>query len=49
MIVQYVDNCGISAPKMEIIDKFVSDLKALGFELINQIGSPPSHKDSRGL
>jgi len=33
MIVQYVDDCGISAPTQTRIDQFVQDLKELGFEL----------------
>ena len=31
MIVLYVDDCGISAPTQAVIDKFVKDLKGLGF------------------
>ena len=33
MLVQYVDDCGISAPTQDRIDKFVSDLRKLNFEL----------------
>ena len=36
MIVQYVDDCGISAPTQERIDKFVQDLKNLDFELTQE-------------
>ena len=33
MIVQYVDDCGISAPTRERIDQFIEDLRQLGFAL----------------
>ena len=33
VVVQYVDDCGISAPSQERIDKFVNDLRELSFEL----------------
>ena len=36
MLVQYVDDCGISAPTQERIDKFVSDLRNLNFELTQE-------------
>ena len=36
MLVQYVDDCGISAPNTKRINKFVSDLKDLGFDLTQE-------------
>ena len=36
MIVQYVDDCGISAPNQKIIDEFVSWLRKLGLELTQE-------------
>jgi len=36
MLVQYVDDCGISAPTQERIDKFVNDLRELNFELTQE-------------
>ena len=36
MVVQYVDDCGISAPSHERIDKFIEDLKEQGFELTKE-------------
>ncbi len=36
MVVQYVDDCGISAPDQARIDKFVKDLRNLGFELTQE-------------
>ena len=36
MVVQYVDDCGISAPNHKRIDKFIADLKDLGFELTKE-------------
>ena len=36
ILVQYVDDCGIAAPKQEIIDKFVEDLRKKGFELTQE-------------
>ena len=36
LIVQYVDDCGIAAPNKAIIDKFVKDLRTLGFELTQE-------------
>ena len=36
MVVQYVDDCGISAPNQARIDKFVNDLRDLGFELTQE-------------
>ena len=36
MLVQYVDDCGISAPNQERIEKFVNDLKGLNFELTQE-------------
>ena len=36
IVVQYVDDCGISAPNQERIDQFVNDLKNLGFELTQE-------------
>jgi len=36
MLVQYVDNCSISVPTQEQIDKFVNDLRELNFELTQE-------------
>jgi hypothetical protein len=36
MIVQYVDDCGISAPTQKIIDDFVKELNNLNFELTKE-------------
>ena len=36
MLVQYVDDCGISAPNQARIDKFVNDLRKLNFELTQE-------------
>ena len=36
MIVQYVDDCGISAPTQEKLDDFVSKLRSLGLELTQE-------------
>jgi len=36
MLVQYVDDCGISAPNRQRIDKFVADLRAEGLELTQE-------------
>ena len=36
LLVQYVDDCGISAPTQARIDKFVNDLRALNFELTEE-------------
>ena len=36
MVVLYVDDCGISAPTQAIIDRFVKDLKGLGFKLTQE-------------
>ncbi len=36
MVVQYVDDCGISAPNQARIDQFVKDLRDLGFELTQE-------------
>ncbi|MGB0808420.1 MAG: reverse transcriptase domain-containing protein, partial [bacterium] len=36
MLVQYVDDCGIAAPNQARIDKFVNDLRKLGFELTQE-------------
>ena len=36
MLVQYVDDCGISAPSQERIDKFVNDMRKLQFELTQE-------------
>ena len=36
MLVQYVDDCGISAPDQARIDKFVSDLRQLNLELTQE-------------
>ena len=36
MLVQYVDDCGIAAPNRERIDRFVQDLRDLGFELTQE-------------
>ena len=36
MVVQYVDDCGISAPNQEIIDKFVGSLLDYGLELTQE-------------
>ena len=36
MVVQYVDDCGISAPTQERIDKFVADLHECGLELTQE-------------
>jgi hypothetical protein len=36
MMVQYVDDCGISAPNKEQITKFVNDLRALNYELTKE-------------
>jgi hypothetical protein len=36
MIVQYVDDCGISAPTQERIDRFVEGLRELSFELTQE-------------
>ena len=33
MMVLYVENAGIAAPSQSIIDKFVAELKELGFDL----------------
>ena len=33
MVVQYVNDCGISAPNQARIDQFVADIRKLGFEL----------------
>jgi len=36
MLVQYVDDCGISAPNQERIDRFVQDLRDMNFELTEE-------------
>ena len=36
MVVQYVDDCGISAPTQERIDEFVKGLRAYGLELTQE-------------
>ena len=36
MLVQYVDDCGIAAPDRRRIDRFVQDLRDLGFELTQE-------------
>lgn len=36
MLVQYVDDCGIAAPNQARIDKFIQDLRDLGFELTTE-------------
>lgn len=36
ILVVYVDDCGIGAPKQEIIDNFVSELRAKGFKLTQE-------------
>lgn len=36
MLVQYVDDCGISAPTQARIDEFVKSLKDMGFELTQE-------------
>ena len=36
MLVQCVDDCGISAPNQEIIDQFVADQRQLGVELTQE-------------
>ena len=36
MLVQYVDDCGIAAPNQAHIDRFVQDLKDMGFELTQE-------------
>jgi hypothetical protein len=36
VLVQYVDDCGIGAPNMKIIDKFVADLRQKGFKLTQE-------------
>eukprot|EP00977_Amphora_coffeiformis_P004183 scaffold854_cov84-Amphora_coffeaeformis.AAC.1 len=36
MLVQYVDDCGISAPDQTVIDKFVEDLRKEGLSLTQE-------------
>jgi hypothetical protein len=36
LLVAYVDDLGVAAPSSEIIDKFISDLKARGFKLTHE-------------
>jgi hypothetical protein len=36
ILVQYVDDCGITAPNMERIDKFIADLEADGLQLTKE-------------
>ena len=36
MIVQYVDDCGISAKSQDVIDDFVAKLRDLGLELTQE-------------
>ena len=36
MVVQYVDDCGISAPTQDVIDQFVRNLRGLGFKLTQE-------------